>query len=65
MNETGGLLKAKDVAAKLGLAVPTIYQFAHRGLIPCVKLGRAVRFRLESLERFLDAREKAAYGKAA
>jgi len=65
MNETSGLLKVKAVAEKLGLAVPTIYQFAQRGLLPCVKLGRAVRFRPESLERFLDIREKELYGKAA
>lgn len=65
MNESGSLLRAKDVAEKLSLALPTIYAFAHRGLLPCVKLGRAVRFRTESIDRFLDAREKEMYGKAA
>lgn len=59
------LLKAEDVAKKLNLALPTIYQFAHRGLLPCVKLGRSVRFRPESLQRFLDNREKEMYAKAA
>lgn len=65
MDKTSGLLRAKEVAEKLSLALPTIYMFAHRGLLPCVKLGRSVRFRPESIERFLDKREKAAYGKAA
>jgi len=65
MKETSGLLRANEVAKKLSLALPTIYAFAHRGLLPCVKLGRAVRFRTESIERFLDAREKEMYGKVA
>lgn len=65
MAESSPLLKAETVAARLNLARITVYQFAQRGILPCVKIGRSVRFRSESIEKYLDAREKIAYGKVA
>ncbi len=65
MDKQMALLKPEDVAQRLNVALVTIYKWAHSGRLPCIKLGKSVRFRQESVEKLLDQREKIAYGKAA
>lgn len=65
MNQPVGLLKPEDVAKRLNVALVTVYKWAHSGRLPCIKLGKSVRFRHESVEKLLNEQEKIAYGKAA
>jgi excisionase family DNA binding protein len=55
------LLTVRQVAKLLGISEGWVYQHscgARRPLLPSVKLGRAVRFRLESLQEFLRQVER-------
>jgi excisionase family DNA binding protein len=51
------LLKGKEVAAMLGVSASFAYLLMKRGDIPTVRIGTAVRVRLEDLEQYI--REKA------
>jgi excisionase family DNA binding protein len=48
------LLNVEEVAAYLGLKVDTIYKKARLRELPCVKVGRALRFDVKALERFVE-----------
>jgi excisionase family DNA binding protein len=48
-----GLLTAKQTAKILQVSLPRVYSLARLGLLPCVCLGRQVRFNEESLREFL------------
>jgi excisionase family DNA binding protein len=52
------LLTAEEVAEMLGMGVDWIYEQARRGRIPVVRLGRYLRFRRESIEKWLDENEE-------
>lgn len=60
-----GLMTTHEVAQRLHVAVSTVYKWARSGMLPCVPMGRSLRFRPESIEKFVDAQEKIAYGKVA
>lgn len=49
------LLTARDVAALLCVPVSTIYELTRSGRLPCLRIGRAVRFSKEDLEAHLAA----------
>lgn len=49
------LLSKADVAEALGVTVRTIDRFISTHRIECIKVGRSVRFRPESVESFLKA----------
>ena len=51
------LLKIDDVAARLNVAVPTIYGWVHRHRIPFVKLcgNRVLRFREADIDKVVEA----------
>jgi len=51
------LLKGREVAEKLGISPAYAYLLMKRGDIPTLRIGTAVRVRLEDLERYI--REKA------
>jgi excisionase family DNA binding protein len=53
-----GLATAQDVAGYLGISPKTVYEYAQRGFLPCVRIGdRIVRFDWEDIEQFvIDAR---------
>jgi excisionase family DNA binding protein len=51
------LLTARDVAAMLNLHPITVYRWARQLRIPSVKIGYALRFRPEQIEKFLSERE--------
>jgi excisionase family DNA binding protein len=48
------LLNAREASQYLGLEVDTVYKKARLRELPCVKVGRALRFDLQALERFVE-----------
>ncbi len=48
------LLNVRETAQYLGLEVDTVYKKARLRDLPCVKVGRALRFDLKALERFVE-----------
>lgn len=60
MNKTAvsfeGLVTAKRVAEHLSMAEGTIRNMAYKGKIPCVKLGRLLRFRLSEVDAWVAER---------
>jgi excisionase family DNA binding protein len=48
------LLNVREAAQYLGLEVDTVYRKARLRELPCVKVGRALRFDLQALERFVE-----------
>ena len=48
------LLNVREAAQYLGLEVDTIYRKARLREVPCVKVGRALRFDVKALEQFID-----------
>jgi len=55
------LLKPREVAEILGVALSTVYQWAYERRIPHVKLrGRALRFRLSAIEKTIRDDERPA-----
>lgn len=48
------LLNVEEAAAYLGLQIDTIYKKARLRELPSVKVGRALRFDLKALERFVE-----------
>ena len=58
-----GLLDAADVADLAGLKTDYVYSLARKGEIPAVKIGRYVRFRRDSIEKWFDELEYAGAGR--
>jgi len=54
------LLTIKEAAEALRIKKSTLYTWAYRKQIPSQKVGRALRFRLEDLERWLKAQQRSA-----
>ena len=48
------LLKVEEAAEFLGLQVDTVYRKARLRELPSVKVGRALRFDVEALKRFIE-----------
>ena len=47
------LLTPQEVAALLRVSLPTVYRLARERALPCVGIGRSVRFRGEDVERYV------------
>jgi excisionase family DNA binding protein len=60
LNKTVGkrLLNAKEAAQYLGLEVDTVYKKARLRELPSVKVGRALRFDIEALDRLIEQNAK-------
>jgi excisionase family DNA binding protein len=52
------LLEATEVANYLGMRPDWVYREVRAGRLPHIRLGRAVRFRQESIEAWLASRER-------
>ncbi len=48
------LLNPEEAAEYLGLQIDTVYKKARLRELPSVKVGRALRFDLKALERFVE-----------
>jgi excisionase family DNA binding protein len=48
------LMKVEEAALFLGLKVDTVYKKARLREVPSVKVGRALRFDIKALERFVE-----------
>ena len=60
LNETVGkrLLNVKEAAQYLGLEVDTVYKKARLRELPHVKVGRALRFDVKALDRYIEQNAK-------
>ena len=59
--EERDLLRPRDTAKRLGVSTPQVYHLAATGKIPCIRIGRSVRFRPADVDRFIrDNRRKTA-----
>ena len=52
------LMTAKQVSDLLQIKISTVYSWTHINFIPHVKLGRAVRFDPEKIERWVRMKER-------
>jgi len=48
------LLNVREAAQFLGLEVDTVYKKSRLREVPCVKVGRALRFDVKALEAFIE-----------
>ena len=55
---TDRLLDAKEIAEMLGVPESWVRESARSGAMPCVRLGRYVRFDLADVERWVDDRKQ-------
>jgi len=53
------LLDARAAAAYLAVNIETLYRLARAGELPHTRVGRALRFRLVDLERYLEEQTSA------
>ena len=44
------MMKAREVASRLGVSKATVYRKAQSGEIPCYRIGNAIRFKIEEVE---------------
>ena len=49
------LITADDVATWLGVGRLRVYELARAGLLPCVRIGRSVRFDRVAVEQWIRA----------
>lgn len=48
------LLNVRETAQFLGLEVDTVYKKSRLREVPCVKVGRSLRFDVKALERYIE-----------
>lgn len=51
------LLSAREAAKRLAISQRTLHKMTAEGLLPCVRVGRLVRYNVESIERWIRASE--------
>ena len=54
MEERARLLRAHEVAERLGVALSTVYAWAERGVLPAQRIRRCLRFDPVALARWLQ-----------
>ena len=52
------LWTVREVARFLGLHEKTVYEWAARGDLPCIRLGNRLRFAASDVSRWLQARKE-------
>lgn len=54
--ETNGsiLLRAEDVAGLLQISRSQVFEMARRGEIPCVRIGRMVRYPAQAIRQWIN-----------
>jgi excisionase family DNA binding protein len=58
------LLRPTEVARLLACSSKTVYAWAASGVLPCVRLGRLVRFRADDVRQFVEAHAERQEGRA-
>jgi len=58
-----GLWKNREAARFLAISERTLWSLTQRGEIPCVRIGRAVRYDPADLREWIAARKRAGAGK--
>jgi excisionase family DNA binding protein len=53
-------LKAYEIGSQLGLSTGRIYQMARAGELPCIRVGRLMKFPRQAWEEWLDEQNAAA-----
>ena len=56
------LLTCVEVAKALRVKPNTVRIWTMKGILPCVRMGRSVRYRQSELDRWLDARSNGCRG---
>ncbi len=54
------LIDIREASQLLAVSISTLYGWVWQRRIPFVKVGRAVRFELEGLEKFIQTNRRAA-----
>ncbi len=49
------LLTPREAAKALAICEKTLWTLTHRGDLRCLRIGRAVRYRIEDLRTWIDA----------
>jgi excisionase family DNA binding protein len=57
------LIDEREAARLLGIALRTLWGLRKAGCIPCVRIGRAVRYRVADLQAFIDQHREVKNGK--
>jgi excisionase family DNA binding protein len=57
-------LDTRGVMRRLGLSRATVYRLRRSGALPCVQVGRSVRYRVEEVERFMEGYRRRVRGAA-
>ena len=52
------LLRATETSQMLGISARKLWSMTAGGEIPCLRMGKSVRYNLESLRRWIAQREK-------
>ena len=52
------LMTVEEVCQLLRIKKSTLYQWVHQKQIPCLKVGRLVRFRAEDIEKWLEKKRQ-------
>jgi len=52
------LLTPKQLSERLQVSPSTVYQWVHTEFVPCIRLGKCVRFDEEDVIKWLQGRKK-------
>ena len=55
LRSEGGLITVQDAAKFLAVSTSTLYGWVYQRRIPFVKVGRALRFELAELQKFIQS----------
>ena len=58
MNEPSEVMTVDELAAYLKIPKSTLYKLVREGQIPSQKVGRHLRFRKETIDRWLDQQQE-------
>lgn len=59
MSESSEVMTVKELAAYLKIPKSTLYKLVREGQMPSQKVGRHLRFRKETIDRWLDQQQEA------
>lgn len=48
------LLRPRDAAQALAISTRTLWELTRRGVIPCIRINRAVRYSPADLQAYID-----------